>query len=82
MGRVPVLPRALVHRTPFGTRVEWHRGSGLLARDAAGRCRSMTPGELRRQFPVAWPAWLQLAAPLPAGDAGPRHAGPSGGTAA
>jgi hypothetical protein len=32
---VAVLPRVLVHRAPFGTRVEWHRGSGLLARDAA-----------------------------------------------
>jgi hypothetical protein len=77
-----VLPRVLVHRTPFGTRVEWHRGSGLLARDAAGRCRSLASDELRRPFPEAWPAWVRLAALLPDGETGPRHAGPPGGAAA
>ncbi len=82
MSSVAVLPRVLVHLTPFGTRLEWHQGSGLLARDAAGRSRAMTPDELRRQFPEAWPAWIRLAELLPAGEAGPRHAGPSGGTAA
>jgi hypothetical protein len=65
VGSVSVLPRVLVHRTPFGTRVEWHRDSGLLACEAAGQCRSLTPEELRRQFPVAWPAWVRLAAMLP-----------------
>jgi hypothetical protein len=79
---VSVLRWVLVHRTPFGTRIEWHRGSGLLARDAAGRSRPLTPDEARRQFPAAWPAWLQLAGLLPPGDAGSRHAGPAGGTAA
>jgi hypothetical protein len=82
VGSVSVLPRVLVQRTAFGTRVEWHRGSGLLARDAAGRCRSLTPDELRRQFPEAWPAWVRLAALLRPGEAGSRHAGPSGGAAA
>jgi hypothetical protein len=69
MGSVAVLPRVLVRRTPFGTRVEWRGGSGLLARDAAGRCRPLAPDELRRQFPEAWPAWLRLAAMLPQGQA-------------
>jgi hypothetical protein len=82
VGSVSVLPRVLVHRIPFGTRIEWRSGSGLLARDAAGRYRSLTPDELRRQFPEAWPAWLRLSGLLPAGDAGPRRAGPPGGAAA
>ena len=77
-----VLPRVLMHRTPFGTRIEWWGGSGLLARDAAGRCRSLTPAELRRQFPEAWPAWLRLAALLPPGEVGPQRAGPPDGAAA
>jgi hypothetical protein len=42
----------------------------------------MTPDELRRCYPEAWPAWVRLAALLPAGEAGPRHAGPPGGAAA
>jgi hypothetical protein len=71
VGSVSVLPRVLVHRTPFGTRVERQQGSGLLARDAAGWCRSLTPEELRRQFPEAWPAWARLAALLLAGEAAP-----------
>jgi hypothetical protein len=78
---VAVLPRVLLHRTPFGTRIEWHQGSGLLARDAAGRCRALGPDELRRCYPEAWPGWVRLAALLPAGEAGPRRAGPSGGAA-
>jgi hypothetical protein len=82
VGSVSVPPRVLVHRTAFGTRIEWHRGSGLLARDAAERCRPLTPDELRRQFPEAWPAWLRLAALLPAGEVGPLRAGPWGGSAA
>ena len=65
MGSVAVLPRVLVHRAPFGTRIEWRRGPGLLARDAAGRCRPLAPDELRRQFPEAWPGWLRLTAMLP-----------------
>jgi hypothetical protein len=82
VGSVAVLPRVLVHRTPFGTSVEWWTGSGLLARDAVGRSRPLTSDELRRQFPEAWPAWVRLAALLPAGDAGARCAGPPGGAAA
>ena len=82
MGSVAVLPRVLVHRAPFGTRIEWRRGPGLLARDAAGRCRPLAPDELRRQFPEAWPAWVRLAELLRPGEAGPRHAGPSNGAAA
>jgi hypothetical protein len=82
MGSVAVLPRVLVHRAPFGTRIEWRRGPGLLARDAAGRCRSLSPDELRRQFLEAWPAWVRLAELLPAGEIGFRHAGPPGGAAA
>jgi hypothetical protein len=65
MGSVVVLPRVLVHRTPFGTRVEWHRRSGLLARGAAGRSRPLTPDELRRQFPEAWPGQRRLTAMSP-----------------
>jgi hypothetical protein len=82
MDSVSVLPRVLVHRTAFGTRIEWWSGPGLLARDAAGRCRALGPDELRRCYPEAWPGWVRLAALLPACEAGPRHAGPSGGTAA
>jgi hypothetical protein len=54
VGSVSVPPRVLVHRTPFGTRIEWHRGSGLLALDVAGRCRTLRPDERRRQLPDAW----------------------------
>jgi hypothetical protein len=53
MGSVAVLPRVLVHRTPFGTRVEWHRGPGLLAFGAAARCRSLASEELRYPFLAA-----------------------------
>jgi hypothetical protein len=82
VGSVAVLPRVLVHRTPFGTRVEWWSGRGLLARDAAGRCRPLAPDEVRLQFPEAWPAWLRLVGLLPPDDAGPRRAGPPDGAAA
>jgi hypothetical protein len=82
VGSASVLPRVLVHRTLFGTRIEWRSSSGLLAREPSGRCRPLTPDELRRQLPEAWPARVRLAALLPPGGAGPRHAGPSGGAAA
>jgi hypothetical protein len=75
MASVAVLPRVRVHRTPSGTSVERWTGSGLLARDAAGRCRSLTSDEPRRPLPEAGPAWLRLAALLQRGDAGPRRAG-------
>jgi hypothetical protein len=41
---VAVPRRALVHRTPFGTRIELQRGSGFLAREASGRGRGVSPG--------------------------------------
>jgi hypothetical protein len=79
MGSVSVLPRVLLHRTPFGTRIEWHQGSGLLARDAAGRCHALGPAELRRCYPEAWPAWVRLAAMLPDRELGPIPSATCGG---
>ena len=82
MGSVTVLPRVLVHRTRFGTCITWQRGTGLLARDEAGRCRAIKPAELRRCYPEAWPAWVRLATMLPAGEVVPLHSGPCGGAVA
>ena len=82
MAEVTVLPRVLVHRTRFGTRITWQRGAGLLARDEAGRCRSIGPAELRRCYPEAWPAWVRLALMLPAGEIHRSRPGPQDGEAA
>lgn len=65
MGDVAVLPRVLVHRTRFGTRIEWRRGVGLRVRDQAGVCRPIAPAELRRGYPEAWPAWVRFTSLLP-----------------
>ena len=82
VGSVAVLPRVLVHRTPFGTRIERHRGPGLLVRDASGRCHAIGSAELRRCSSEAWPAWVQLAALLRPNGVGSRHTGSPDGAAA
>ena len=82
MANATILLRVLVHRTPFGTSIEWSKGAGLSARDAAGRCRRLTPEELRRSYPEAWPAWVQWAAMLPPGEVAQHPRGARGGAAA
>lgn len=79
MSEVALLPRVLVHRTPFGTRIEWRKGLGLSACDATGRRRRLAPEELRRCYPEAWPAWVRWAALLPAGEAARHPHGPRDG---
>jgi hypothetical protein len=40
MSDIGILPRTLLFRTQWGTRIEWHRSQGLLARDErSGQCR-------------------------------------------
>jgi hypothetical protein len=82
MADVCILPRMLLHRTRWGTRIEWRRGQGLLARDEVGHCQPIAPTELRRRYPEAWPAWVRLAALLPEGELTPWRPRPRGGTAA
>ena len=82
MSDIGILPRVLLHKTQWGTRIEWHRGQGLLARDESGRCRRMTPGELRQQFPLAWGAWVRWVAILPPEELVSSWSGPRGGAAA
>jgi hypothetical protein len=82
MAEVTDLPRVLVHRTRFGTRIIWQRGAGLLALDETGRRRAIGPAELRRCYPEAWPAWVRSAAMLPAGEIHRSRPGPQGGEAA
>jgi hypothetical protein len=82
MGKVVVLPCVLMHRTAFGTRIEWRRGGGLQVREPTGVCRPIAPAELRRCYPKAWPAWLRWAAMLPADEVARLRSGSPGGEAA
>jgi hypothetical protein len=82
MSEVVILPRVLLHKTEWGTRIEWWKGRGLLARDEYGRIRRLEPTELRRQFPLAWPAWLRWVAILPPDELLSSRPGPRGGAAA
>jgi hypothetical protein len=83
MSDIGILPRTLLFRTQWGTRIEWHRDRGLLARDErSGQCRSLTPDQLRREFPVAWPAWVRWVAILPPEEPLSSRSGPRGGAAA
>jgi hypothetical protein len=75
MAKVLIFPHVLVHRTRWGTRIEWHQGRGLLTRDEAGRCRAIGPEELRRGYPEAWLPWIRFAALLPMGKAVPLRPG-------
>jgi hypothetical protein len=82
MSDIGFLPRVLVHKTEWGTKIEWHRGRGLFARDEYGRSRSLSPDQLRREFPLAWPAWVRWAAILPPDELVTSWSGPRGGAAA
>jgi hypothetical protein len=42
----------------------------------------MEPGELRQQFPLAWPAWVRWVALLPPDELLSSRSGPCGGAAA
>ena len=81
MGSLAILPRTLLHRTRWGTALFFDRRHGLLARDEAGRWRSISAEELRCGYPEAFAAWLRLAALLPAGIVRPT-ARQSGGDSA
>jgi hypothetical protein len=79
MGSVAVLPRTFLHRTRWGTAVFYDRKLGLLARDEAGRLRSISTEELRRGYPEAFAAWQRFAALLPGGTRATGVAGRPGG---
>jgi hypothetical protein len=82
MADVEILPRVQIYRSPWGTRILWVKGQGLLARDEHGSVRRLTPAELRGQFPHAWPAWVRWVALLPPDELLSSRSGPCGGAAA
>jgi hypothetical protein len=83
MSDIGILPRTLLFRTQWGTRIEWHRSQGLLARDErSGQCRHLTPDQLRREFPCAWGVWVRWVQLLPPDELLPSWSGPRGGAAA
>ena len=69
MDNLAILPRTLPRRTRWGTATLNDRRQGLLAREAAGRWRVVSPEELRRGCPEGLAVRLRFAASLQAGEA-------------
>ncbi len=61
MDNLAIPPRTLLRRTRWGTATVHGRRQGLLAREAAGRWRAVSPEELRRGCQEGFVAWLRRA---------------------